>query len=122
MGSHPINLAVIFLLEIAGLAALGTLGWYYGEGINRYLLAPGLPLIAAAFWGIFAVPGDPSRSGKTVVQTPGVVRVFLELTFFASATCSLFFIGKPILGWMYGVAVLAHYLTSYDRIQWLLHR
>ena len=122
MSSHPINLAVRFLLEIAGLAALVMLGWYYGEGINRYLLALGLPLIAAAFWGIFAVPGDPSRSGETVVQIPGVVRLSLELTFFASATCSLFIIGNPILGWMYGVAVLVHYLASYDRIQWLLHR
>jgi len=103
MSSHPINLAVRFLLEIAGLAALVMLGWYCGEGINRYLLALGLPLIAAAFWGIFAVPGDPSRSGETVVQIPGVVRLLLELTFFASATCSLFIISKPILGWMYGV-------------------
>ena len=47
MGSHPINLAVRFLLEIAGLVALAMLGWYYGKGVYKYLLASTLPLVAA---------------------------------------------------------------------------
>jgi hypothetical protein len=122
MGSHPINLAARFLLEIAGLVALAMLGWFYGKGVYKYLLAPTLPLVAAVCWGIFAVPGDPARSGEAVVQIPGIVRLLLELAFFASATWSLFIAGKPILGWVYGVAVLVHYLASHDRIQWLIHQ
>ncbi len=122
MGSHPINLAVRFLLEIAGLVALAMLGWYYGKGIYKYLLTSTLPLVAAVCWGIFAVPGDPSRSGESVVPISGIVRLLLELSFFVSATWSLFITGNPILGWIYGVTVLIHYLVSYDRILWLIHK
>ena len=122
MGSHPINLAVRFLLEITGLVVLAMLGWFYGNGVYKYLLALGFPLIAASLWGIFAVPGDPSRSGKAVVQVPGIVRLLLELAFFASATSSLFIVVNPVLAWVYGVMVLIHYLASYDRIQWLIQQ
>ncbi len=122
MGSHPINLAIRFLLEISGLAALTMLGWYCGNGVDKYALALALPLVAAASWGIFAVPGDPSRSGEAVVQVPGTVRLLLELAFFASAIWSLFIMGKPMVGWVYGIAVLVHYLASHDRILWLINQ
>ena len=49
MGSHPVNLAVRFVLEIAGLVALGLLGWQYGSGVYGYALAIGIPLLAAIF-------------------------------------------------------------------------
>lgn len=122
MGSHPVNLLVRFLLEIAGLVALGLLGWHFGKGVYRYLLAPGLPLMAAVLWGTFAVPDDPGRSGNTIVQIPGFVRLLLELAFFISATGSLFVIGATNLGWVYGVAVFVHYVVSYDRVLWLIHQ
>ena len=64
MGSHPINLAIRFVLEMAGLVALGWMGWHYGKGINGYMLAIGIPLVAAMLWGTFAVPDDPSRSSE----------------------------------------------------------
>jgi hypothetical protein len=62
MGSNPINLAVRFLLEIAGLIAIGYWGWHQGEGFLSIILAIGLPVIAAVLWGTFAVLEDPSRS------------------------------------------------------------
>ena len=122
MGSHPINFALRFVLEIAGLAALGWLGWHYGRGDYRYALAIGIPLMAAVLWGTFAVPDDPSRSGEAIVQISGIVRLLLELVFFAAATWSLFTIGATTLGWTYGVVVLAHYVVSYDRVLWLIHQ
>ena len=122
MGSHPVNLAVRFILEIAGLVALGWWGWNQGEGILRFLLAFGIPILAAVLWGTFAVPDDPSRSGKAPVQVPGIVRLLLELAFFVSATWSLFAVGAATLGWIYGIAVLVHYLVSYDRILWLVRQ
>jgi len=121
MGSNPINLAARFLLEIAGLAALGWLGWTIGRGIYRYVLALGLPLLAAALWGTFAVPEDPSRSATAVVAIPGLLRLLLELIFFSSATWALFTTGATTLAWTYGIAVLVHYLVSYDRLLWLMH-
>jgi hypothetical protein len=68
MGSHPVNLAARFLLEMVGLAALAWLGWHYGKGISRYALAVGLPFAAAVLWSVFAVPEDPSRSVKAIVR------------------------------------------------------
>ena len=122
MGSNPINLAVRFLLEIVGLVALGWWGWNQADGILRFGLALGIPFLAALLWGTFAVPDDPSRSGEARVPVPGIVRLLLELAFFAAATWSLFAMDATTLGWIYGIAVLIHYVISYDRIAWLVRQ
>ena len=122
MGSHPINLAIRFVLEIAGLVALGWMGWHYGKGIFRYVLAIGIPLVAAALWGIFAVPDDPSRSGEAVVQIPGTIRLLLELAFFVASTWSLYATGATTICWIYGIVVFVHYVVSYDRVLWLIQQ
>ena len=122
MGSNPINLAVRFILEIAGLIALGTWGWNQADGILRFVLALGIPFLAAVLWGTFAVPDDPSRSGDARVPVPGIVRLLLELAFFASATWSLFAIGSTTLGSIYGIVVVIHYAVSYDRVSWLVRQ
>jgi hypothetical protein len=71
MGSHPLNLALRFLLEIGALVAIGYWGFSEHTGMWRFLLSIGLLMIAAIAWGTFAVPGDPSRSGKAPVPIPG---------------------------------------------------
>jgi len=48
----------------------------------KFMLALTLPIFAAAIWGIFAVPDDPSRSGNAPVIAPGLVRIVIELAFF----------------------------------------
>ena len=85
MAYHPINLAVRLLLEFAALAAMAYWGWRQADGVLRFVLAIGIPLVAAALWGTFAVPDDPSRSGKAPVPVSGIVRLALELAFFAFA-------------------------------------
>ncbi len=122
MGSNPINLAVRFVLEIVALMALGWWGWNQAEGSLRFVLAFGIPILAAVIWGTFAVPDDPSRSGRAPVKVPGIVRLLLELAFFAAATWALFAAGASTLAWIFGAAVLIHYVVSYDRIQWLIRR
>lgn len=122
MGSNPINLAVRFILEISALVALGRWGWDQATGVLQLVLALGIPVFAAVLWGTFAVPGDPSRSGRAPVAIPGIARLFLELAIFAAATWALFATGASILGWFFGIAVLVHYAISYDRIQWLFGR
>ena len=82
MGSHPINLASPFLLEIAALLIFGLWGWGQSEGVLRFIFALGVPLLAAVLWGTFAVPDDPSRSGKAPIPIPGAIRLVLELAFF----------------------------------------
>ncbi len=119
MSNHPINLAVRFLLELSILAALGYWGWTEHQGMWRVLWGVGLPLVAAALWGTFRVPGDP---GDAPVPVPGVVRLALELALFAAAVTLLAAAGRDTLAVVFGGAVVLHYAVSYDRIVWLLGR
>ena len=120
MGSHPINLAIRFLLEVSALFSLGLWGWRSGDGWQRFALASLVPIVAAVLWGTFAVPGDPSRSGSAPIPVPGVLRLALELGIFAFAAWALYQSGFTRTSWALGIIVALHYLTSYDRILWLV--
>ena len=120
MGSHPINLAIRFLLELSALLAMGVWGWRQSAGWLRFLLAIGIPIIAAAVWGTFAVAGDPSRSGAAPIAVPGILRLVIELAFFSFATWAIYDLGFTGLSWVLGIIVALHYIVSYDRILWLI--
>jgi hypothetical protein len=120
MGSHPVNLTVRFLLELTALTATGIWGWRYSDGWFRFVLAFGIPVILAAIWGTFAVPNDPSRSGKAPVAVPGIIRLVIELAIFSLAIWTLQDIGFARLSWILGITVALHYIISYDRIMWLI--
>lgn len=120
MSSHPLNLTVRFLLELSALFVLGLWGWQQREDGLRFVLAIGIPLLLAVLWGVFAVPNDPSRSGKAPVPVPGWLRLLLELAFFGLAVWALAGLGYSIAAWLLGLLVFVHYLVSYDRIRWLL--
>lgn len=120
MGSHPINLALRFLLELTALGSLGVLGWLRFEGPARLVAAIGLPLLFMVLWGVFAVPDDPSRSGSAPVPVPGGARLALELGLFATAAAALHLAGFAVPGLLFASTVAAHYLMSWDRIRWLL--
>ena len=120
MGTNPINLVFRFFLEMAGLLTYGYWGWHATSGPLRFLLALGLPLVAAVIWGTFNVPDDRSRSGKAPIPVPGILRLLLEIGFFSLAVFLLIDSGNETLGWIFAGAVLIHYALSYDRIFWLL--
>ena len=122
MGSNPINLIIRFTLEMGALFIFGLWGWKSTSAPLRTLLTVGLPVFAALAWGVFNVPGDPSRSGKAPVPVPGFVRLMLELLIFGAACWVLFDLGYKTLGWIGGIIVLIHYGVSYDRIMWLLRQ
>lgn len=119
MGSHPINLIFRFILELCALTAIGIWGWKQSDGLFRFVLAIGIPTILAAIWGVFAVPDDPSRSGAAPVVVSGIVRLSIEFAIFAFAIWSLSNIGSISLSRILGIAVVLHYVLSYDRIIWL---
>jgi hypothetical protein len=98
---------------------LGYWGWTQHAGIYRWLLALGLPLLAAVLWGTFRVPDDP---GRAPVAVPGIVRLLLELVFFASAAWALFASGQVFWASVFASLVIFHYLVSYQRIVWLLRQ
>ena len=107
---------------MSGLVTLGVWGWARGDGAMKYVLALAVPIIAAAIWGIFAVPNDPSRSGNSPVVVPGLVRLVIELAFFSFVVWALFALRQSTLAWLFGVIVIVHYLVSYERVSWLLHQ
>ena len=117
MSANPINLVLRFLLELAMLAILAVWGWNQSDSWLRFVLAAGVPIAAAALWGVFRFPNDP---GPPPVTVPGVVRLAIELFLFGFATWALFDLGAETLGWVFGLVAAGHYLVSYDRVLRLL--
>jgi hypothetical protein len=111
------NLALRFLLELAGLAAMAYWGWTTHGAPWRVVWAAGLPLAAGALWGALRVPGDPRDAP---IAVPGPMRLLLEMAFFGAATWLLAAAGWPSLALILGAAVACHYLASYRRVAWLL--
>ena len=120
MGNHPVNFLIRFLLELIALVSVGFWGWKSYEGILQYVLGLGLPILMTIVWGTFAVPDDPSRSGKAPIPVPGLIRLIIEFIFFALAVWALFDLEYTRLSYTLGGIVLIHYLVSYDRVRWLL--
>lgn len=113
MSENPLNLGLRFILELAGLAAIGYWGWVTHDGFARVLWTV-VPLVfAAAVWGIFRVPGD---GGEPVVVVAGWVRLLIETVYFGSAVAALEAAGRRNLAIALAVIVVAHYAISYDRI------
>lgn len=122
MSTNPFNLALRFILEMVALVSLGIFGYMFFEGGLRVLAAILLPLAFAVTWGVFAVRGDPSRSGKTVVPTAGPVRLLIELLLFGISVVALLLSGYTLSALIYGIAIIIHYALSLDRVKWLLHK
>jgi xanthosine utilization system XapX-like protein len=117
MNSHPINLALRFLLEIAALVILGIWGWQRGDGWLRYILALGIPILVAILWATFRVPNDP---GSAPIAIPGVLRLLFELALFAFVVWALVDLQKLTFAWILGLILVLHYAVSYDRIIWMV--
>ncbi len=120
MGNHPVNLAVRFVLELIAFFFPGFWIWKTLTEWYQYPLMILLPILVAAIWGIFAVPNDPSRSGKTVIAVPGILRLLLELSIFTFGTWTIYKSSYNNSAWIFAIVVFLHYLFSYDRIRWLL--
>lgn len=120
MGNHPVNLAVRFILEIIAFISPGYWVWKTIENWYRYPLMILLPIMVAAIWGIFAVPDDPSRSGKTVIKTSGLVRLVIEFMIFALGALMIYRSGHHVFSYTFSIVVIIHYVFSLNRINWLL--
>jgi len=120
MGSNPINLVFRFLLELAALFAFGYWGWNVSENWFRYLLVILAPLLGAVIWGTFAVPDDPSRSGKAPITVPGWLRLILEWGIFGLACVGLIASNSRTAALILLLLVIIHYALSVDRIRWLI--
>ncbi|MET7519539.1 DUF2568 domain-containing protein [Streptomyces sp. NPDC005480] len=71
-------------------------------------------------WGVFATPGDKSRSGETVVATPGALRFLLELAVFFGGAVALYAAGSHVLAITLAGVLIVYHALSWDRVVWLL--
>ena len=120
LGSHPVNLIYRFLLEILVLFVVALWSWRSVGGWMGLVLAFVLPFALALIWGIFAVPDDPSRSGKAPVPIAGSLRLLLDLLIFSFAIWCLADQGMPFFAAAFAILVLFHYIISMDRVKWLV--
>jgi len=116
------NLALRFFLEIAALGGFATLAWQMSEGWARYLAVVIVLAVLMTLWGVFAVPGDPSRSGSAPLPVSGLVRLGLELIILLGGCVALQLAGYGFAGSGLIALVLLHYSLSHDRIGWLLQQ
>jgi hypothetical protein len=116
-GITSLNLVLRFFLELAGLWAFAYWGWTQHSGFTRWLWAVGLPVAAAALWGVFRVPGDP---GAAPVAVPGWIRLLLEAALFGGAVWALAESGQVSWAKIFGGIILAHYAIGFERLVWLL--
>ncbi|MVU83855.1 DUF2568 domain-containing protein [Nocardia sp. ET3-3] len=120
MSLNPFMLGVRFLLELTAVASFGILGWRAFESPWRFLLVVLLPILVAAAWGVFAVPGDPSRNGEATVAVPGAVRLVLEILVLGGGAFALWGAGLSVAALVSAVVLVVYTALAYDRLGWLL--
>lgn len=114
------NLLLRFCLELSALAGIGMAAFQAGDGVIAYAYAIAAVLLAAAAWGVFNVPDDPSRSGKAAVRVSGPVRLAIELTILLSGSLSFHLAGHTWIALAHTALIALHYTLSAERLRWLL--
>ncbi|MFI5825067.1 YrdB family protein [Streptomyces rishiriensis] len=109
-----------FVLELVSLACFAVWAWTTAPGSLRYVLVVAAPVLVAVMWGVFATPGDESRSGETVVATPGPLRLLLELAVFFGGAAALYAAGSHVLATTLAGVLIVYHALSWDRVKWLL--
>ncbi|MFE1954684.1 MULTISPECIES: YrdB family protein [Streptomyces] len=120
LGYHPAMLGLRFVLEVTALVCFGYWAWKVSPGALRYVAVVAVPLLVAVAWGVFATPGDESRSGDAVVATAGGLRLLLELAVFFGGAAALYAAGATVPAVVLTAVLIAYHAASFDRIAWLL--
>ena len=115
------NLVLRILLEMAALVGIVLGGRELIDGATGQLVGIAAAIAAAAAWGTFNVPGDPSRSGRAPVPVSGLVRLCVEFDVLAVGGAG-WLLAAPGIGIVFLALVAAHYAASTRRLRWLLSR
>jgi hypothetical protein len=107
---HVVNETLAFLLELLALAALAWWGAEAGSGLFLHLLLGiGIPLVAAAVWGIFASP-------KARVRLPLAGILAVKALVFGAAMLAIDGLGHRALAVAFGVIATANtVIAALDR-------
>lgn len=122
--SQPmIMLAFRFMLELIAFGSIGWAGWRIGDGgITGGVFAAVAVLIAAAAWGSFSVPDDPTRNPTPVVAVPGWLRLGIEFLIFGLAAWSLWVYVSRAASETFLTALGIATLVDWDRTWWILRQ
>jgi Protein of unknown function (DUF2568) len=102
-----INLTLAFLLELCMLAALGYWGFILDQGWPiRILVGLGVPLLAAAVWGVFLAP-------RASMRLPPLLHSILEIVIFGLAIAALYAAGQPQLALLFGLVYAINAILRY---------
>ncbi len=97
-----VNLALRFILEIAGIVALGYWGFTAGsDTFLRIILGVGAPVVLIAVWALVVAP----RANNQLSQ---LVRMALGTVLLEGTAAALFMAGRPALGVVLALVVLAN--------------
>jgi hypothetical protein len=100
------NLAFSFILELVLLAAFAFAGYVLGDGVMRYILALGVPVIVIVIWGAFLAP-------RAARPAPPPVKLALKIALFGLAALGLVQTGNLTLAVFFAVAVALNLLLAY---------
>lgn len=96
-------------------AGCGLAGWELGGWPGATLGV----LLSLALWGVFGTVGDGSR-GVPVVQTPGQLRLLLELSLFGIAAWGYWVGWDRIASETFLTVSVLHYGITWERQWWLI--
>ena len=100
------NMALSFLLELCLLAALGYWGFKTQTGwLARTLFGVGLPLAAAALWGVLLAPASKRR-------LPLLPRLGLKIMLFGLGAAALYNAGQPGPALVFGALAAVNMLLA----------
>ncbi|GAA2077588.1 hypothetical protein GCM10009801_33790 [Streptomyces albiaxialis] len=119
---HPFFLGLRFVLELFALGCFALWAWRGTPGPwpVRFLAAVALVVAVGWAWGAFAVSGDESRSGETDYETPGPLRLLLELAVLFGAVAALYHLRLRRIATAALLVMAAYHVAAYDRVGWLL--
>jgi Protein of unknown function (DUF2568) len=97
-----LNLALRFILELCGIAALATWGWSAADSLPaRLLLAAGTPALLITAWALVIAPGATN-------PIPQVPRMLLGSGLLLLAAGALALAGHPGIAAVFAALVVAN--------------
>ena len=104
-GAGMASLAVRFIVELLGIAAVAYWGWQTGpDGIGRALLAVGAAVVLIVVWAFVVAPKADNPLSQQVRDIVGTVLLLV-------AAAGLAVAGQPALAVVFAAVVVADWLV-----------
>lgn len=104
---HGFFLLIVFLCELAAIAAYGYWGFQLDTSVYaKWTAGIGIPVLVAVVWGLFLSP-------KASFAVPLALQIALKVLVFGLAAAALYATGRPRLAMFFAACVLiSHAMDS----------